>query len=43
METPKAVIRKVKFGPGKGNRRSLILYSNRLDIRDIFEVIEKLK
>lgn len=37
IDTPRSVIRKIKFGPGKGNKRFLVLYSNRLDIRDIKE------
>lgn len=39
IETPKSLIKKMKFGPGKGNRRLFILYSNRVEIRDIKEVI----
>jgi hypothetical protein len=39
IETPKANIKKIKFGPGKGNKRTLILYHNRIDIRDVYEDI----
>ncbi|XP_019864425.1 PREDICTED: WD repeat-containing protein 11-like isoform X2 [Amphimedon queenslandica] len=35
LETPKSQIKKMKFGPGKGNKRLLVLYNNRLDIREI--------
>ena len=32
-------MRKLKFGPGKGNRRIIMLYSNRMEIRDVSEVL----
>ena len=39
VDTPRAVVRKLKFGPGKGNRRIIMLYSNRMEIRDVSEVL----
>ena len=36
--TIKGVIRKVRFAPGKGNLKFLVLYNNRLEIRNALEV-----
>ena len=36
--TSKGVIRKVRFAPGKGNLKFLVLYNNRLEIRNALEV-----
>lgn len=34
IETPRAVIKKLRFAPGKGNSKLFVLYNTRLDIRD---------
>ena len=36
--TSRGVIKKVRFAPGKGNLKFLVLYNNRLEIRNALEV-----
>ena len=38
MDATRGAIKKMRFGPGKGNKRLVMLYSTRLDIREIYEV-----
>lgn len=34
VETPRAAVKKLRFAPGKGNTKLIVLYNSRLDIRD---------
>lgn len=38
IETPRAPVKKIRFAPGKGNSKLLVLYTSRLDIRDFMTV-----
>ena len=38
IASAKGSVRRIRFAPGKGNTKILILYSNRLDVRDALEV-----
>lgn len=38
LASAKGSVKKIRFAPGKGNTKILILYSNRLDVRDALEV-----
>lgn len=38
IETPRAVVKKLRFAPGKGNSKLFVLYNSRLDIRDTQQV-----
>ena len=45
VETPKALVKKIRFAPGKGNSKMFVLYNSRFDIRDVGEegLISQLK
>ncbi len=38
VETPRAAVKKLRFAPGKGNTKLMVLYNSRLDIRDASSV-----
>ena len=38
IETPRAVVKKLRFAPGKGNSKLFVLYNTQLDIRDTLSV-----
>ncbi len=38
IENPRMVVRKIRFAPGKGNSKILVLYTTRLEIRDTTSV-----
>ena len=37
-ETPRAPVRKIRFAPGKGNTKLMVLYASRMDIKDASNV-----
>lgn len=38
IASTKGSVKKIRFAPGKGNTKILILYNNRVDVRDALEV-----
>ena len=38
LETPRGALKKLRFAPGKGNTKMLVLYGTRLDVRDALGV-----
>lgn len=38
ITSAKGSVKKIRFAPGKGNTKILILYNNRVDVRDALEV-----